>query len=529
MAYERPHWLHWVPHPQIPEGGEDYDRRWFASGVISLSILIYALDATILGVATPALARDLGASSSEIQWAFAAYTVAVAGFVLIGGGLADRFGRKGVFQLGLVVFMAGSIAASFAADPTQLILARALAGAGAALLLPPALSLIGVMFKETERARAIGLWASFGALGLALGPIVGGLLLREFWFGSIFLVNVPVCLIALALSAYVLPKSRRPGQVPLDVVGAALSLAGLGGLVFAVIEAPNVGWTHPGIIAGLVVGVVAAVAFVLWELRIPGPLFDLRVFTLPGVIAGALAMGIIYVTFNGVQLLIPQYLQFVELESPLTAGLVLLSLGAVFAVLSPSSAPIVERYGIKHTLIGTTGLMTIGMALLALVDVWGGTVNVVVGLVVYALGFSFIVAPATNAIMAALPASKAGDGSAVNQVSRQTGGALGIAVLGSIASFVYRAELSLDGLGLTSSQISDVEDSLSGALTIGDEVGGATGEAVDAIADAALTIGVQWAMLVAAGLTLAVGIVGGIILTRAERKTPDDGAVTPSG
>lgn len=332
-----------------------------------------------------------------------------------------------MLQLGLVVFIVGSLIAAFADDPPILIAGRAVTGLGAALVFPPALSGLSVLFPEDERPRAVGIWAGVAAAGMALGPIVGGVLLDFFWVGSVFLVNVLVAAFAIGYLGVAVPPSRGSQEGRLDLVGAVLSLLALGGLVYGIIEGPDQGWTEPTVIVAFVVGLVALAGFVVWELRVAHPLFDVRVLTIAAVVAGALAMSMVYLTMQGIELLVPQYLQYVENYSTVAAGVAMLPIGLGLALLSPRSAGLADKYGQRTMLTATLGFMAAGMAVLGLVSVWGGVVNVVLGLIVFAIGFGLVVAPATSSIMVALPVSKAGDGASVNLVSRQVGGAIGIA------------------------------------------------------------------------------------------------------
>lgn len=506
MAIEHPHWLLYVPRPRMPEGDEPYPRRWWALPAVALCVFTIGIDVSIVGIAGPSITSDLGASASELQWVFDSFTVVMAGFVLIGGGLAERYGRKGILQLGLVVFAIGSLIAAFADEPAVLIAGRAVTGLGAALIFPPALSVLSVLFPEDERPRAVGIWAAVAASGMALGPVVGGLLLGEFWVGSVFLVNIPVCAVAIVFLGVMLPPSRSPEEGPLDLVGAVLSLLALGGVVYAVIEGPSQGWTDATVVTAFVIGVVATVLFVFWELRIEHPLFDIRVLSLRRVVAGALAMAMVYFTVQGIQLLVPQYLEYVEGLSTVTAGLVMLPLGIGMVLLSPRSAKLVERYGQRTMLTTTLGLMATGLTVLALVSVWGGVANVLLGLVIFSTGFGLVVAPATAAIMVALPVAKAGDGASVNLISRQVGGAFGIALIGTVATLVYRQDLSSSDLDLTAAQLDELESSLAGVEEVSGDLSSTASAEVDAAADAAMALGVQWGMLLAAALAAASAV-----------------------
>lgn len=498
MAIEHPHWLLYLPRPQLPEGGEPYPRRWWALPAVAICVFVIGIDASIVGIAGPTITTELGADASELQWVFDAFTVFLAGFVVIGSATAERFGRKGVLQIGLVVFSIGSLVAAFADDPTTLIVGRAVTGLGAAFIFPPALSVLSVLFPEDERPRAVGIWASVAASGMALGPVIGGLLLSEFWVGSVFMVNVPVCVIAFVALGVILPPSRGAEQGSLDMVGAALSFFALGGIIYWLIEGPDQGWASAPVLGALAIGIASGIAFVVRELRVEHPLFDIRVLTVRRVLAGALAMAMVYFTMQAVQLLTPQYLEYVEGLTTLEAGFVMLPVGLGLAALSPRAAGLVERHGQRTMLTLTLSVMAVGMAILALVAVWGGIANVIVGLVVFSLGFGLVVAPATSAIMVALPVAKAGDGASVNLVSRQVGGASGVAIVGAVATLAYRRDLSSVDLGLSDSQRQQLESSLAGVDSLPSSLPAATAAQADAAADAAVGVGLQWGMLTAA-------------------------------
>jgi EmrB/QacA subfamily drug resistance transporter len=498
MAFDRPHWLLWLPNPVLGEGEEPYEKRWLALPAISLAVFLVAIDITIVGIAAPAIIKQLGATSSQIQWSFDAYTVTLAGFVVLGGALAERFGRKGVLQMGALLFAAGATMSGLAGSLAMLLAGRVVSGFGAALAFPSALSIITVLFPARERHKAIGIFASMSAMGLTSGPIVGALLLNSFWFGSAFLVVVPFAVIAAILVGIVVPPSRRPGKAPIDALGAVLSMVGLGGIVFAIIEGPELGWGSPVVLATMALGIAASVGFVLWELRHENPLFDVRVLRNERVIAGALCMAMVYFTFSSMQLLFPQYLRYVSNDSILFTGLAMAPLGLSLVSLSPFSGPLTERFGQRTMVVFSLIMMAAGSMVLALLHAWGGLANVVVGFLVYGVGFGLIVSAATSAVMLAIPKEKAGDGSDVNLVSRQLGGAIGVAVLGSLTSAIYRSKLDFSNFNLSAEQQQKISDSLAGVVAIERELGAKAAASIDAMADAAMVDGLSWAMMVCA-------------------------------
>jgi EmrB/QacA subfamily drug resistance transporter len=517
MAIDHPHWLLWLPHPQLPADEKPYEKRWFALPAVSLAVFFIALDISIIGIIAPAIIKELGATSSQIQWSFDAYTVTLASFVVLGGALADRLGRKGMLQTGGALFAAGAAISGLAGNVAVLLAGRVISGFGAAFAFPSALSIISTLFPPNERHRAVSIFASISAAGLTAGPVVGAFLLRSFWFGAAFLFVVPFAVLAVVLVGMIVPPSRRPGTHPIDGIGALLSMLGLGGIVFAIIEGPGRGWASPAVLAPMALGVIASVAFVLWELRHENPLFDVRVFKDERVIAGALCMAVVYFTFESMGMLFPQYLRYVANESIIFTGLALAPLGLCLVLLSPQSGPLTQRFGQQVMAVFSLIMMGAGMLVLAALQLWGGLFNVIVGLVVYGVGFGLIVSAATSAVMIAIPKEKAGDGSAVNLVSRQLGGAIGVAVLGSLASAIYRSKVDLASFDVTAQQQHKISDSLAGVVAIQHELEPKVAEQIDAMADAAMVDGLVWAMVLGAILCAVSAALSAYLLRKREK------------
>ncbi len=514
MAFDTIPWRQWIPRPRFPKDGAPFEHRKLALLAVSMGVFLIALDITIVGVVAPMLSESLGAQASQIQWVFDAFTVVLAGFVVLGGGLAERYGRKGFVQLGMLVFAAGAAISAFAPDPNVLIAGRAISGFGAAFVFPACLSIISALFPPEERPQAIGTFAAISALGLAGGPLVGGILIQWFWWGAAFLVFVPVALLSIVAIGGIVPPSHRLQDGPIDVLGALLSIIGLGGVVFGVIEGPERGWGESVVLVPFAIGLLCIVSFVVWELRCQAPLFDLRVFNNSRVVGGAIAMALVYFTLNSIQLLVPQYLSYVRNLSSVQIGLMMCPLGVALVTLSPRSSGLVDRHGQRAMLMVSLVLMAGGLGVLALLPFWGGLSNVLAGLCVFGAGFGMIVAPATAAIMVAIPKDKAGDGSAVNMVSRQIGGAMGVAILGSLAAVIYRNRLSFSGLSLTASQQISVERSLSGVIALREELESKMAARLDAMADTAMVEGVAMAMASAAAVTLIVAGVAFVALRK---------------
>jgi DHA2 family multidrug resistance protein-like MFS transporter len=442
-----------MPH-SAPAAAED--RRWWALAIICVAMFVSAMDMTIVNVALPEMSDDLNAGIGELQWVIDAFLVSLAGLLLVGSGLADRFGRRRVFLLGFVGFAAASMLTAASQTVGEVIAARALMGVAASCVLPPALSLLAVIFPPELRPKALGVWAAVAGVGLALGPVAGGVLVEAAGWRWVFLVNVPFVLVAAPLGLRWLPESRRPGAPPLDLLGVGLSIIALTGVVFALIEGVDAGWTSPLVLCAAAAGIAAGVAFFAVELRRPEPLFDVRVLVRPRVAAGALAILAAYIGTLGMLFLLPQYVQYVQGGSALVSGLEVAPFGLGLGGLAPVSARLMARYGPRPILLA--GLLTASVGYVPLLflsaDSAAGIVAVGVGIV--GGGFGLGVPPATAVIMNDLGVEKAGDGAAVNQLARQVGGALGVAIVGSVFAAVYAAEVA--GAGVSGAAGESIED-----------------------------------------------------------------------
>ncbi len=442
-------------------------RRWWALAVMCTSLMVISLDNTVLNVAIPELVRDVHASTSQLQWIVDGYTLVFAGLLLTAGSLGDRFGRRGALSIGLAIFGVGSAASALAGSATMLIFTRAFMGIGAALIMPSTLSLLTNVFHDpSERARAIGAWAAVAGAGGAIGPLVGGALLAHFWWGSVFFINVPLTLGVLVAGRFLLPSSKDPDAGRLDPVGALLSIIGLVALLWGIIEAPTDGWASPRVIGSLGVGLVVLALFIAWELTSDHPMLNVRFFKNPRFSAANAAITMVFFAMFGASFLITQYLQTVLGFSPLQAGLRMMPMAAVMLVVAPMSPRLVERFGTK--LVAGTGLLlaAIGLVYVAGVPVTDGYVHLLTGMIVLAFGMGMVMAPATESIMGSLPRNKAGVGSAMNDTTRQMGGALGVAVIGSVLASAYRPAVTsrLTDLHAPAGVIAAARDSIGGAV-----------------------------------------------------------------
>ncbi|MCU1463868.1 MAG: drug resistance transporter [Acidimicrobiales bacterium] len=425
-----------------------YRRRWLTLLVLCISLIVIVLDNTILNVAIPTLAHPtkqggLGASASQLQWIVDAYTLVFAGLLLTAGSLGDRFGRYRCLAIGLAVFGVGSTLSAFAPSASALIFTRALMGVGGAFIMPSTLSIITNVFTDPrERGKAIGVWAGVSALGLGLGPISGGVLLEHFWWGSVFIVNLPIVIAGLVLGYVLIPESRDPTHARLDPVGALLSIVALGSLLWSVIEAPAKGWGSPGIVAGFVVGVVLLAGFFAWELHSSHPMLDMHFFENPRFSAASGAITLVFLSLFGTLFLLTQYLQSVLGYSTVKAGAVLLPQAAMIMTFAPLSNVWVQKLGNKVVVATGLVMVTASFALFATFQPNSSVLHIIGVTMLMGTGMANVMAPCTDSIMGSLPRAKAGVGSAVNDTTRQMGGAVGVAVFGSMMASHFTSSVS---------------------------------------------------------------------------------------
>jgi EmrB/QacA subfamily drug resistance transporter len=487
---------------------EGYDRRWWILGVLCLSLLVIGLDNTILNVALPTLVRDLHASTSQLQWMVDAYVLVFAGLLLTTGSLSDRFGRGSALAVGLVVFGVGSVLSAFAGSSGMLIATRSLMGVGGALIMPSTLSILTNVFPAEERGRAIGVWAGVSGLGIAIGPIVGGWLLNHFWWGSVFFVNIPVVIVALIAGRLIVPNSKDPSPHELDPVGAVLSIAGLVSLVYGIIEAPTHGWTSAQTLGTFAVAAVVLIGFVAWELRSDHPMLNVEFFENPRFTAANVSIVLVFFALFGSLFFLTQYLQFVLGYSALQAGIRVAPLALVLMVGAPIAGRLTARFGNKLLVSAGMTIVAAGLWFMGTLTVASGYGHVVIALVILGVGMGTAMVPATESIMGSLPLEKAGVGSALNDTTRQVGGALGVAILGSIFSSAYATHVAGSLAGLPAATAAAAKSSVGAALAIGARIGGDQGAVIAASArgsfihamDRGLTVGALIALL---GATVA--------------------------
>src|SRR5712692_9214004 len=396
-------------HPALARGADP--RRWWALAVLCLSLILITLDNTVLNVALPTLVRDLHASTSQLQWIVDSYQLVFAGLLFSAGSMADRYGRKGTLALGLAVFGMGTLAAAFADSAGMLIVTRAFMGIGGALITPSTLSILGDVFPDpAERSRAIAIWAAMAAVGIALGPVLGGLLLAHFGWGSIFLVNVPVVVAALIGGGMLLPKSRDPAPGRMDLLGSVLSIATLMTIVFAVIEGPGKGWTSSTVLGAAGAGIALLAAFLAWESHCDHPMLDLALFRDRRFTGGAVTLTLLYFSALGTYFLYTQHLQFVLGYSALRAGIYTVPFAVVLVVFSLQTPKAVRWFGTGRVAGAGLLLLTLGTLVRSGADAHTGYGVLLVSLVIVAAGVCSTIAPSTTSIMSSLPPHPAGKG-----------------------------------------------------------------------------------------------------------------------
>ncbi|MFJ9746977.1 DHA2 family efflux MFS transporter permease subunit [Streptomyces chartreusis] len=420
--------------------------RWWALGALVASMLTLGFDMTILNVALPTMAADLGATTGQQQWLADAYVVVFAALMLPAGLLGDRFGRRRMLITGLGVFLAGSLIGALAGDVNAVIAARAVMGVGAALVTPLSLSVLPTLFGPEERTKAVGITSAASALGLPLGPIIGGWLLNHFWWGSVFLINVPMAAIGIAACLFLLPETKDPASPAVDTVSTALAATGLGAFVYGIIEAPTRGWGDPLVLGTLVAAVLLIAALVLRERRVERPMLDMKLLAHRGFLFNTVAATLVTFILTGLLFVLPPYLQAVLGHDALDTGVRLLPMMGGLLVASRLAPKVVARFGARAAV--SAGLVVLAFAgfLGSRTTVDSGYGFVALWLTITGLGFGLSLIPAMNGGLSALPRDRAGSGSGLLMTLRQVGGAIGIALLGSLLAGAFRDRLDVTGL-----------------------------------------------------------------------------------
>ncbi len=476
-------------------------RRWWALGALVACMLVLGFDATILNVALPAMATRLGADTGQQQWMANSYLVVFAALMLPAGLLGDRYGRRRMLITGLAVFLGGSLLGTLADSPGQVIAARSVLGVGGALIMPLALSVLPALFPPEERTRAVGLVSAASALGMPLGPIVGGWLLDHYWWGSIFLINVPLVLVGILACAFLLPETvphslNGMGASPaVDPLSTGLTVTGLGAFVFALNEGPTRGWTSATVIGTLAASVLLLTSLVGRERGRSRPMLDLALLRHRGFLWNTVAASLMTFTFMGLLFVLPTYLQVVKGQDAFGTGLRVLPMMGGLLVASRAAGPLVQRFGPRPVVTGALFVMAVAALLGSRTGVHDGYGWTALWLTLTGFGFGFGIIPAMDGALGALPRDRAGNGSGLLVTLRQVAGAVGIAALGSLIAGTYTHHL--DTAGLPSAAADAADASVGSAHQVAAELGS---EALARSADAAYLHGMDLALLVA-GIT----------------------------
>ncbi|PYC77830.1 MFS transporter [Streptomyces tateyamensis] len=495
--------------PRVPDA--IHRRRWAILGTLILALLVVVLDNSILNVAMKTIATPkpigLGATQSDLEWAINSYTLVFAGLLFTAGLLGDRFGRKKALLGGMLVFGLGSLLSALATSPDQLIGYRAVMGLGGAFVMPATLAIIMNVFERKEQPKAIGIWAGAVGLAIAIGPITGGLLIEHFWWGSVFLINVPIVAVALVAMFVLVPDSRDPRPGKLDPVGVLLSIVGLVALIYGIIKGGELAdFTKAQAWVPVLVGVLALAAFVLYEKRVSAPALDIswfrnRVFSTSVAVVGVVFFALMGVSFFGVF-----YTQGVRGYSALASGALMLPLAVAQMAFAPRARLVVDKLGVRATCTGGMALIAVAFAGYLLLGqttpIW---VLEVTGFVM-GTGMAHVMPPVTVAIMGSLPREKAGAGSAINNTFRQVGGSLGVAVLGAVLSTVYRDGISDKLSTLPAAARDKAGESLEATLA----VAGQAGPKGQALVQPAYESFIH-AMHVVAGLSAVITVAGALL------------------
>lgn len=498
-------------------------RHGLVTAAVCLALAAVVAAMASLNVALPDIAKDTHASQTQLVWVIDAYSLAFAALLLPAGGIGDRYGRRLALIVGLLIFGGGSLLAMFANSASELIALRAVLGVGAALVMPATLSTITSTFPPQKRTRAVSVWAAVAGAGAVLGLLASGVLLTAFSWRSIFGLNVVLASVALIGALRYVPESADPDAPRLDVGGALLAVLGLVALVYSVIEAPDHGWLAGRTIVGLAVAGLLLAGFVRWELRHPTPLLDPRVFARRGLAAGSTSILIQFFAFYGFTFITLQYLQLVRGATPLLAAVEVLPLAATMIPTSRLAPALTKRFGTRAVIAAGLTLMAAGLVVVAQLSIDSPYWEMAIGLVVLGVGMGAAMTPATSAITQALPSAQQGVGSALNDLSRELGGAIGIAVIGSILTATYRSHVDLSGLP------PQIADTVRSSYAIASHLGGQLADR----AHSGFVDAMHIALLSAAGAALTAAALVTLLLAkrseRAEARCPDEAQGTCDG
>lgn len=500
-----------------------YQRRWFILGVLNVCLLVVIMANTTMNVALPTMAGALQLSSSQQQWVVDAYSLVFAGLLFTAGALGDRFGRKNFLLGGLAIFGLASLYATFFADSGgEVIATRALMGVGGAFVMPTTLSILVNAFPSAERPKAIAVWSGIAGAGGAVGLLLGGWLVEHYWWGSTFALNIPISIAAVAVGAWLLPETRDPSSTPIDIGGAVLSAAGLGVLVYGLIEGPHWGWTSWQTLGTVAAGIVILAGFVAYELRQAHPLLDMRLFRDRRFSVSSAGVTLIFLVMFGFFFIGVQFMQIVLAYSPFESGIRMLPFIAVMIPSSVTAPRLVARFGTRVVASGGMVIVAVAMVLLAALTSDSGYGQLVVAMSVMAIGLGLTATPMTNLIMSSVPRSHAGVGSAMNDTTREVGTTLGVAILGSVLSSAYVSHLPTEVDKLPADAAGLVRDSIGGAYYVAGKIGGEIGQRLTELSTDAWMQGTRLAFHVGAGIAVVAAVISFLFLNR------DDNAVESS-
>jgi EmrB/QacA subfamily drug resistance transporter len=456
------------------EQTKGYRNRWIALAFMAISLLVISLDNTVLSLALPSIAEGLGSSASQLQWVVDAYILAIAGLLLTMGYLGDRLGRKPTLIVGLGIFALFSLGAALSNSTEMLIAMRAMMGIGAAIILPATLSILTATFRDAkERAQAIALWAATFALGMGIGPLIGGWLLENFSWSSVFYINIPVIAIGLVGGGYFIENSKTEHPRRIDIPGAILSIAGLFALVYAIIQAGMEGWGATPVLYAFGAAAVLLAAFAVWELKFKGAMLPLNFFKNMSFTGANVALMLVHFGLMGAFFFLGQFLQSVQGYSPLEAGLRLLPMALVSFISAAMSAKVAERIGTKLTVGIGIFIASIGFFYLyRITAVDAAYLNIAIAMSITSLGVGMTMSPATNSVMGSIPVGQSGIGSAMSSTTRQVGAALGVAILGSILNATYLAKINAVSwpAQLPAQALEAIRNSIQGAHIVAQQV-----------------------------------------------------------
>ncbi|MFD4259789.1 DHA2 family efflux MFS transporter permease subunit [Streptomyces sp. NPDC058534] len=505
-----------------PQTADPPVRRWLTLAVVSVSLLVVGLDTTVLNVALPTLVGELGASTSQLQWIVDSYALMSGSLVLFCGSLADRLGRKWIFMSGMVLFTTASVVAAYAGSVTTLVLARGAMGVGEALIMPATLAVIGNVFPSgAERTKAIGIWSAAVGVGTVIGPMVGGWLLSHYWWGSVFLINLPIGIGGLIAAALFVPNSRAPQSRRLDPAGALLSVLTVASVLWAVIEGPDRGWTSSAVLTAFAAGALLLAAFVVWQRRSPSPMLPLRIFRHRALASGDLLVLLGSFALIGTLFVAVQHFQFVLGYSAGQTGLRLGPAALALLVAGPLAGVLAPRLGMRTVSAAGLALLSASAAVLGTTGATEGYGRALVAMLLLGAGAGFVITATSDAIVGSLPEADLGVGSATNSAAIQLGAASGVAVMGSLLSDRYRGELDRIPASLPGGLLDSAKDSLGTALALAERLPGEAGAAFAEAARHAFVDGMGPAMFAGAAVT-AAGAVLALLLAPSRGAGPTE-------